>query len=103
MKLVYKFNNYKHNEELFKMCRFSKDLYNQTMYIVKTNLKDGKFLFYNDLDKILNKIGYQSYNSGGSHFVYRKNGFDSITLPKHKPMKECYAKMVLKIYLEETK
>ena len=53
MKLVYKFNNYKHNEELFKMCRFSKDLYNQTMYIVKTNLKDGKFLFYNDLDKIL--------------------------------------------------
>ena len=53
MRLVYKFNNYKHNEELFKMCRFSKDLYNQTMYIVKTNLKDGKFLFYNDLDKIL--------------------------------------------------
>ena len=53
MKLVYKFNNYKHNEELFRMCRFSKDLYNQTMYIVKTNLKNGKFLFYNDLDKIL--------------------------------------------------
>ena len=53
MRLVYKFNNYKHNEELFRMCRFSKDLYNQTMYIVKTNLKDGKFLFYNDLDKIL--------------------------------------------------
>ena len=53
MKLVYKFNNYKHNEELFRMCRFSKDLYNQTIYIVKTNLKDGKFLFYNDLDKIL--------------------------------------------------
>ncbi len=58
---------------------------------------------FDDLDKILNKIGYQSDNSGGSHFVYRKNGFDSITLPKHKPMKECYAKMVLKIYLEETK
>ena len=53
MRLVYKFNNYKHNEELFEMCRFSKDLYNQTMYIVKTNLKDDKFLFYNDLDKIL--------------------------------------------------
>ena len=53
MRLVYKFNNYKHNEELFEMCRFSKDLYNQTMYIIKTNLKDGKFLFYNDLDKIL--------------------------------------------------
>ena len=53
MRLIYKFNNYKHNEELFRMCRFSKDLYNQTMYIVKTNLKDGKFLFYNDLDKIL--------------------------------------------------
>ena len=53
MRLVYKFNNYKHNEELYEMCRFSKDLYNQTMYIIKTNLKDGKFLFYNDLDKIL--------------------------------------------------
>ena len=34
MRLVYKFNNYKHNEELFRMCRFSKDLYNQTMYFI---------------------------------------------------------------------
>ena len=66
MRLVYKFNNYKHNEELFEMCRFSKDLYNQTMYIVKTNLKDDKFLFYNDLDKILKVtpcLGFISMNS----------------------------------------
>lgn len=66
MRLVYKFNNYKNNEELFKLCKYSKDLYNQALYIIKTNLKENKFLFYNDLNRILsstpnleNEINYK--------------------------------------------
>ena len=54
MRLVYKFNNYQNNEELFRLCRISKDLYNQALYIIKTNLKnENRFTFYNELDKIL--------------------------------------------------
>ncbi|MDY3113756.1 MAG: type II toxin-antitoxin system HicA family toxin [Helicobacter sp.] len=65
---------------------------------ITNNPKDCDF---NDLDKILLKLNYTCDNSGGSHFVYRKKGSDSITLPKQKPMRECYAKLVLKIYLLE--
>ncbi|MDY4860095.1 MAG: hypothetical protein SO144_04300 [Campylobacter sp.] len=38
-------------------------------------------------------------NSSGSHFVYRKSGRESLTLPKCKP--KCYAKMVLEIYFNK--
>lgn len=54
MRLVYKFNNYQNNDELFRLCRISKDLYNQALYIIKTNLKTkNKFTFYSELDKVL--------------------------------------------------
>lgn len=54
MRLVYKFNNYQNNEELFRLCRISKDLYNQALYIINTNLKtENRFTFYDELDKVL--------------------------------------------------
>lgn len=55
MRLVYKFNNYKHNDELFKLCRISKDLYNQALYTCITSFKQEKkqYIGYYDLDKIL--------------------------------------------------
>ncbi|HAH17484.1 MAG TPA: transposase [Eubacterium sp.] len=54
MRLVYKFNNYQNNDELFRLCRISKDLYNQALYVIKTNLKnENRFTFYSELDKIL--------------------------------------------------
>ena len=54
MRLVYKFNNYQNNEELFRLCRISKDLYNQALHIIKTNLKtENRFTFYDELDKVL--------------------------------------------------
>ncbi|MCI7076332.1 hypothetical protein [Campylobacter sp.] len=40
-------------------------------------------------------------NRSGSHFVYRKSGRESLTLPTYKPMKECYAQMVLEIYFND--
>ena len=65
---------------------------------IANNPKDTSF---DELDKILSKLGYEKNNSNGSHFVYRKSGRESLTLPKCTPMKECYAKMVLEIYFNE--
>ena len=53
MRLVYKFKCCEHNEELTYLCKISKNLYNQALYVVKNSLQEGKFLFYNDLDKIM--------------------------------------------------
>lgn len=54
MRLVYKFITKQKKDELSRLCIISKNLYNQALYEVKTNLEmNGKFLFYNDLDKIL--------------------------------------------------
>lgn len=54
MRLVYKFKNYQNNDELLRLCKISKDLYNQALYIVKTNLKkENKFTFYAELDRTL--------------------------------------------------
>ena len=55
MRLVYKFDNYENNKRLLELCRFSKDLYNQALYIIKSNLKENKFLFYEDMNKILQR------------------------------------------------
>ena len=54
MRLVYKFNNFQNNDELLRLCRVSKDLYNQALYIIKTNLKEeNRFTFYDELDRVL--------------------------------------------------
>jgi len=54
MRLIYKFNNYHKNDDLLRLCRISKDLYNQALYIIKTNLRnENRFTFYGELDKVL--------------------------------------------------
>lgn len=53
MKLVYKFN-IKQNEKLCELCKISKNLYNQALYLIKHELKENnKWLNYNELNKIL--------------------------------------------------
>ena len=53
MRLVYKFN-IKQNNKLYELCKISKNLYNQALYIIKHELKENnKWLNYNDLNKIL--------------------------------------------------
>jgi putative transposase len=51
-------------EELLKLCRVSKDLYNQALYVCIQAMKqdEPKFLNYYDLDKILKK----TYNLEGT-------------------------------------
>ena len=78
------------------MSKFDKLI--ERISTIQKMLEDASF---DELDKILSKLGYEKNNSSGSHFVYRKSGRESLTLPKCKPMKECYAKMVLEIYFNE--
>ena len=55
MKLVYKFN-IKQNEQLTELCKISKNLYNQALYIIRQELdKNKKWLGYYDIDKIMQK------------------------------------------------
>lgn len=41
--------------------------------------------------KILEDNGYEATNTGGSHFVFRKEGKNMITIPR-KPVKAIYVK-----------
>ena len=53
MRLVYRFKH-KYDEEIYGLCKISKNLYNQGLYLFKQELKDNnKWLFYNDLNKKL--------------------------------------------------
>ena len=55
MKLVYKFN-VQYNEQLYRLCEISKNLYNQALYVLKNELKtNNKWLSYYDLNKIMQK------------------------------------------------
>lgn len=67
-------------------------------------INNPKNVSFENLDKILRGIGYESRNNGSSHFVYSKAGCFPITIPKHKPVKEIYVKKVIELLdLEEYK
>lgn len=81
MKLVYSFiYTGSHNEELLRMCKHAKDLYNQSLYIVKQELKENnRWLSYYDLDKIMKTtknldgdINYYKLKSQTSQQILKK-------------------------------
>ncbi len=51
---------------------------------------------FEELKKILESYGYEmkSPKGGSSHFTFRKTGCNPITIPRHKPIKKVYIKMV---------
>lgn len=56
MRLVYKYiykGNKEDMEHILHYCEVSKNLYNQALYIIKHSLKQNKFLFYNDIEKLM--------------------------------------------------
>ncbi len=59
---------------------------------MKNNPKDIDF---EELKKLLERYGYEANNTGGSHWVFRKEGCNSITIPYKKPVKAIYVKKVL--------
>ncbi len=61
---------------------------------MKNNPKDVPFEY---IKKLLEGYGYICHNSGGSHFVFRKEFCDNIVIPYNKPIKAIYVKHVLEI------
>lgn len=61
---------------------------------IKNNPKNVDFQV---LKKLLEEKGYGGDNRGGSHWVFRKEGYDSITIPYKRPIKIIYVKKVLDI------
>lgn len=53
-------------------------------------------LRFEELRKILEAYGYSMHapKGGSSHVTFRKGGKAIITIPKHKPIKKVYIKLV---------
>lgn len=65
-------------------------------------LKDLRF---DELKKVLESYGYvmNTPRSGSSHYTFRKQGCQPITIPKHEPIKKTYVEMVRQIVESEAK
>ena len=61
---------------------------------MKNNPKNINF---EQLKKLLEDYGYIGINTGGSHWVFRKDDNESITIPYKRPVKIIYVKKVLEI------
>ena len=70
------------------------------LYKLKKLSHDMRF---EELQKILESYGYemQSPQSGSSQCSFRKKGRAVITIPKHKPIKKVYIKLVKNIVESE--
>ncbi|QYH11681.1 type II toxin-antitoxin system HicA family toxin [Campylobacter jejuni] len=51
---------------------------------------------FETLKILLESEGYECFNKGGSHYQFRKEECDLITIPFKRPIKAIYVKMVLK-------
>ena len=64
----------KPNKNIGRVCHLSKNLFNQANYIIKQNLdKNGKWIRYNELDKILKKESenYKTLNTQTAQQILR--------------------------------
>ena len=57
---------------------------------------------FDELRKVLESYGYEmlSPRSGSSHYTFRKQGKNPVTIPKHQPIKKAYVEMVRKVIEE---
>ena len=60
-------------------------------------------LQFDELKKVLESYGYvmNTPRSGSSHYTFRKQGCQPITIPKHEPIKKIYVEMVRQIVESE--
>lgn len=63
----------------------------------------SKDLRFDELRKILESFGYKMYapKGGSSHYTFRKEGCQPITIPKHEPIKKVYVEMVKQVVESE--
>lgn len=60
---------------------------------------------FDELRKVLESCDYvmKAPSGGSSHYTFRKPGYHSITIPKHKPIKKVYVELVREIIESEEK
>ena len=63
----------------------------------------SKDLRFDELKKVLESYGYvmNTPRSGSSHYTFRKQGCQPITIPKQEPIKKIYVEMVRQIVESE--
>ena len=63
----------------------------------------SKDLRFDELRKVLESLGYtmNAPKSGSSHYTFRKDGCQPITIPKHELIKRVYVEMVKQIVESE--
>ena len=63
----------------------------------------SKDIRFEELQKVLESYGYQlnAPRGGSSHYTFRKQGCQPITIPKHEPIKKVYVQMVKQIVESE--
>ena len=64
-----------------------------------------KDMRFEELRKVLESYGYNATapKGGSSHYTFRKQGCQPITIPKHIPIKKIYVMMVKEIVEREEK
>ena len=62
-----------------------------------------KDMRFTELKKVLQSYGYRMTqpNRGSSHYTFRKDGCNPITIPKHEPIKMIYVRMVKEVVESE--
>lgn len=75
------------------MSKFDKLLKN-----IENNPKNVRF---ETIKKLLEKAGYIATNNRSSHWQFRKEGKDTITIPYNRPIKAIYVKEVIKAIKED--
>ena len=65
----------------------------------------SKDLRFDELKKVLESYGYvmNTPRSSSSHYTFRKQDCQPITIPKHEPIKKTYVEMVRQIVESEAK
>lgn len=54
---------------------------------------------FEEIKKLLERYGYESINTGGSHYVFRKTGCTQIAIPRHSPVKKAYLRLIRDIVM----
>ena len=65
----------------------------------------SKELRFDELKKVLESYGYETNapRGGSSHYTFRKQGCQPITIPKHEPIKKVYVELVKQVVESEAK
>ena len=75
------------------------------MEVKRCLLKLGHDIRFEEIVKVMKEYGYEitQPKGGSSHYSFVKSGCNRIVIPRHKPIKKVYVKMIKKVIEEEMK